>query len=72
LDTLLYLAGFFLIFIFLSEDFQKGWQRLKAILQQRPRWKFFAYPLGALLFLGATGLIILTLIKFAALHFSYD
>ena len=72
LDTILSLAGLCLIFIFLSEDFQRGRQRLKTFLQQRPRWKIFAYPVGALLVLGATALIIQTLIHFAALRFSYD
>lgn len=72
LDTFLSFAGLFLIFIFLSEDFQRGLQRFKTFLQERPRWKFFAYPLGALLVLGAMALVIQTLMNFAALRFSYD
>jgi len=65
-------AALFLIFFVLSEDFQRGRQRLKTILQQRPRLKFVAYPVGALLFLGAAALIIHLLVHFAANRFSYD
>jgi uncharacterized membrane protein YdcZ (DUF606 family) len=72
LDTFLSLAGLFLIFIFLSEDFHRGLQHLKTLLAQRPRWKLFAYPLGALLVLGATALILHTLLNFTALRFSYE
>ena len=71
-DTFLSLAGLFLIFIFLSEDFQRSLQHLKTLLAPRPRWKLLAYPLGALLVLGATALILHTLTNFAALRFSYE
>jgi hypothetical protein len=72
LETLLAGAGFFLIFIFLSEDFQQWWQRLQAVLSQRPRLKLVVYPVVALLFMGAAALIIRALMIFAALRFSYD
>lgn len=71
-DTFLSLAGLFLIFMFLSEDFHRGLQHLKTLLAPRPRWKLFAYPLGALLVLGATALILHTLTNFAAIRFSYE
>ena len=72
LETILAFAGFFLIFIFLSEDFQQWWQRLQAALRRRPRWRLVAYPVVALLFMGAAALIIQALMIFAALRFSYD
>ena len=72
LNTLLFCAGVFLFLFFLSEDFQAGLQRLKTILQQNPRLKIVAYPMGALLLLGATALIIQALMIFMASRFSYD
>ena len=72
LETILAGAGFFLILIFLSEDFQRWLQRLLAALHRRPRWKLVAYPVAALLFMGAAALIIQALLAFAALRFSYD
>ncbi len=72
LNTLLACAGVFLIIFFLSEDFQAGLQRLRSALQQKPRLKIVAYPLGALLLLGATALIIQALMIFMASRFSYD
>ncbi len=72
LETILAVAGFFLIFIFLSEDFQLWLPRLQAALRQRPRWRLVAYPVVALLFTGAAVLIIRALMIFAALRFSYD
>ena len=72
LQGLLFVAGFFLIFIFCSEEFKRGLQRLKALLQQQPRLKYLVYPLGALLVLGAAALMINAVANFAALCFSYD
>jgi hypothetical protein len=72
LDTLLLVAGFLLILFFCTESFQQGLARLHAVLRRRPRLKYIAYPLGALLFLGAAALIIHTLVGFAASRFSYD
>ncbi len=72
LEGILAFAGFFLIFICLSEDFPQWWQRLQVALRRRPRWKLVAYPVVALLFLGAAVLIIKALMIFAALRFSYD
>jgi hypothetical protein len=72
LNTFLAIAGLLLIFVCLSEGFQSSLKRLQAILEQRPGWKMFAYPVGALLVLGATALIVQTLVNFAALQFSYD
>ncbi len=72
LETILAFAGFFLIFIFLSEDFQQWLQRLQATLQRWPRWRLVAYPVVALLFVGAAALIIQALMIFATLRFSYD
>lgn len=72
LNTLLACAGVFLILFFLSEDFQAGLQRLRTVLQQKPRLKIVAYPLGALLFLGTAALIIQALMIFMASRFSYD
>jgi len=71
-DTFRSLAGLFLIFMFLSEDFHRGLQHLKTLLAPRRRGKLFAYPLGALLVLGATALILHTLTNFAAIRFSYE
>ena len=72
LETLLIVAGFLLILFCCTEAFQQGLARLNAALRQRPRLKYVAYPLGALLFLGAAALIIHTLVGFAASRFSYD
>ena len=72
LETILAFAGFFLIFIFLSEDFQQWLPRLQATLRRRPRWRLVAYPVVALLFMGAAALILQALMIFAALRFSYD
>jgi hypothetical protein len=72
LEPLLLVAGFLLILFFCSETFRQSLARLKAALRQRPRLKYVAYPLGALLFLGAAALIIHTLVGFAASRFSYD
>lgn len=72
LQTILAFAGFFLISIFLSEDFQQWWPRLQAKLRRRPRWRWVAYPVFALLFMGAAALIFRALMIFAALRFSYD
>ena len=72
LNILLPCVGVFLIFFFLSEDFQAGLQRLRTVLQQKPRLKIVAYPMGALLLLGATALIIQALMIFMASRFSYD
>ncbi|MCX5893593.1 MAG: hypothetical protein NTW80_11605 [Deltaproteobacteria bacterium] len=72
MNTLLSCAAVFLILFFLSEDFQTGLQRLRSVLQQKPQLKIVAYPLGALLFLGAAVLIIHLLVHFAADCFSYD
>ena len=66
LEDLLFFAGFFLIFFFLSEEFKRSLHRLSALLQQRPRLKYLAYPLGALLFLGAAALIIHSVVHFVA------
>ncbi len=72
LETLLLVAGLLLILFFCTEPFQQGLARLQAVLRQRPRLKYIAYPLGALLFLGAAALILHTLVIFAASRFSYD
>ena len=48
LEGLLFVAGFFLIFIFCTESCQQGLGRLKAFLQQRPRLKYLVYPRGRL------------------------
>jgi type IV secretory pathway VirB6-like protein len=72
LETILVFAGFLLIFICLSEDFQQWCQRLQAALRRRPRWRLLAYPVVALVFMGAAALIIQALMIFAALRFSYD
>lgn len=72
LETLLFVAGFLLIVFFCTESFQQGLARLHSILQQRPRLKYLAYPLAALLGLGAAALIIRALVHFAAGRFSYD
>ncbi|MCL4502609.1 MAG: hypothetical protein M1438_12285 [Deltaproteobacteria bacterium] len=72
LKTILVCAGFLLIFIFLSEDFQQWWQRFQAALRRRPRLKLVAYPVVAMLFMGAAALVIQALMIFAALRFSYD
>ena len=72
LESILVGAGFFLILIFLSEDFQQWLQRLRAALHRRPRWKLVAYPMAALLLMGAAALIFRALMTLAALRFSYD
>ena len=72
LETLLVVAGFFLIVIFFSEEFQQGLRRLQVLLKQRPRLKYVAYPLAALLGLAAAALIIHALVHLAASRFSYD
>jgi uncharacterized membrane protein len=72
LETILVFAGFVLISIFLSEDFQQWWPRLQATLRRRPQCRLVAYPAVALLFMGAAALIIQALMIFAALRFSYD
>jgi hypothetical protein len=70
--TILLAAGFLLSLFFFSEEFRNTLLRLQAILQQRPRLKYLAYPLGALFFLGAATLIIHALVFLAACRFSYD
>ncbi len=72
LETLLFVAGFLLILFFCTEPFQQGLARLNATLRQRPRLKYVAYPLGALLGLGAAALIIKALVVFVTGRFSYD
>ncbi len=72
LETILPVAGVFLFFIFLSEDFQQWLLRLQNELHRRPRLKIVAYPLGALLILGASALIIRVLRILLASPFSYD
>ena len=72
MEILLLVAGCLLILFFCTEAFQQGLERLNAALRQRPRLKFVAYPLGALLFIGAAALIIKALVAFAASRFSYD
>jgi len=72
LEILLSFAVFFLFFLALSEDFPKYRQRLQAFLQERPRWKYLAYPLGALLLAGTAALFFKNLINFANNLFSYD
>jgi uncharacterized protein YacL len=72
LEDLLFYAGFFLIFIFLSEEFKRSLHRLSTLLKRRPRLKYLAYPLGVLLFLVVAALIIRLVVHFVALRFSYD
>ncbi len=72
LETILPVAGVFVIFIFLSEDFQQWLLRLQNELHRRPRLKIAAYPLCALLILGASALIIQVLLILLASPFSYD
>ncbi len=72
LETFLAVAGFFLIFIFLSEDFLKWCQRLRAHFRPRPQLRMLAYPALALLFMGAAALIIRVLLRFASLRFAYE
>ena len=72
LETILACTGLFLIFIFLSEDFQQWVRRLQETLRRRPRWRLVAYPVVALLFMGAAVLILRALMIFAALRFAYD
>jgi hypothetical protein len=72
LETMLLVTGFLLIPFLCTEPCQQGLARLQTVLRQRPRLKYIAYPLGALLFLGAAALIIHTLLIFAASRFSYD
>jgi hypothetical protein len=71
-EALLLVAGLFLIPFFFSEEFLHVWQRLQAVLQQHPHLRYFAYPLGALLILGAAALIIYALVALASSRFSYD
>ena len=66
LETILVFAGFFLISIFLSEDFQAWWPRLQATLRRRPRWRLVAYPAVALLFMGAAALILRALMIYGS------
>jgi hypothetical protein len=61
-----------LIGFFLSEDFPRGLVRLHTLLHQRPRLKYAAYPLGALLAFGAAALIAQALVNFTLRGFSYD
>lgn len=72
METLLSCAGFFLFLFLLSEDFQQFLLRLQTLLQNQPRWKYLAYPLGALLFAGAAVLFSKVLINFATITFSYE
>lgn len=72
LEAILVCAGVFLLIFFLSEDFQASLHRFRTLLQQKPRVKIVAYPLGALLLLGATALFIQVLTIFMANRFSYD
>ncbi len=71
-EILLLVAGCLLILFCCTEAFQQGLARLNATLRQRPQLKYVAYPLGALLGLGAAALIIKALVVFAAGRFSYD
>ena len=72
LETILVFAGFFLISISSSRGFSAVVAAPSGYVTRRPRWRFVAYPVVALLFMGAAALIIQALVIFAALHFSYD
>ena len=71
-ETILLCAGFLLSLFFFSEEFHRALLRLKDVLRQRPRLKYFVYPLGALFLLGAAALIIRALMVLASSRFSYD
>ena len=73
LETALFYAGFFLVFILFSEEFARVIKWLTGFLRRHPRLKVVVYPL-ALLLAGA-GLLIIgnTLISlFTAVKFSYE
>ncbi len=73
LDTALFYAGFFLIFILFSEEFAWVIKWLTGLLRRHPRLKVVIYPL-ALLLAGAVLLIIgNSLISlFTTVKFSYE
>ncbi len=73
METLLEGAGFLLIVFFCTEPFQQGLRRLRAVLRQRPRLKYAAYPLAVLLCLGAAALIAHSVLALGiSLRFSND
>ena len=66
LGNLLIVAGFLLI-LFFCPKISAGSGAPSGLLRQRPRLKYVAYPLGALLGLGAAALIIHALVDFRRL-----
>ncbi len=71
-SLILFYAGFLLILILFTEEFGRAVHWLRATLKQYPRYKALAYPLIFLLTVAAGLIITSTLIRFAALTFSYD
>lgn len=63
-----------LLFIFLfTEEFTKVLNRLRELLHQYPRLKFFAYPLGVMLAIIGVFLILSSLIDLLfSTPFSYE
>jgi hypothetical protein len=73
LRTLLFYTGFLLIIFLFSEEAQRLLNRLAGLLNQSPHLKILIYPLVALLFLAALGLMVSSVISFVtSLKFSYD
>jgi len=73
LDSLLFYAGFLLIFLLFSEEFNKFLEWVKGRLQRYSWLKILVYPLAGLLFLAALLIIGNSLISlFTSFKFSYD
>lgn len=71
--TFLFYAGFFLIFLFFSEEFRSGLQRVRALVRQRPHLKCIVYPLAAAVLFIAAALIVNSLVTlFTSILFSYE
>jgi hypothetical protein len=73
LDSLLFYAGFLLIFLLFSEEFNNFLKWVKGRLRRYSWLKILVYPLAGLLFLAALLIIGNSLISlFTSLKFSYD
>jgi len=69
---LLSAAGLLLVILLLTEEFRDFLKSLWRRSTVRPGMKYLAYPLAAVLFLGAVGLIAFSLWSLFSSTFSYD
>jgi hypothetical protein len=73
IESIIFYAGFFLIVILFTEEFQKALRWAREALQAYPHWKPLAYPLAVLLAILVAMLIVNSIITlFTGIKYSYE